>query len=392
MIIIEKTKVQNVKWRDDPGNYDLNLHKLGENFAEFIIVNPELDNWVLECFDHSISSDKCLMWVRGDKWLAKKFKNNWSPEKGWEIIEVNFNSVRTNQVIIERNKDLPDLFTKPNYEISMDDIDSEHIWFLDKKYYSLDEVWVYKMRACERPYKTKHMGTVQPNILEDLDVIFISYDEENAEENWKKVVSKVPYAQRVHGVEGIFEAHKEAAKLAQTDMFWVVDGDAEILPNWKFNFQPNIFNRDCIHVWKSRNPINDLEYGYGGLKLFPKNLLDNAISWKVDMTTSIGSKLKVIDEVSNLSSFNTSPFATWRSAFRECAKLSANIENNKDNESIARLEVWTSQGIDRPFGKYALIGAASGAEYGKEHALSFEKMKLINSRQWLLERFNNEKI
>ncbi len=27
---------------------------------------------------------------------------------------------------------------------------------------------------------------------------------------------------------------------------------------------------DCLHVWRAKNPINDLIYGVGGVKLFPK--------------------------------------------------------------------------------------------------------------------------
>ena len=39
-----------------------------------------------------------------------------------------------------------------------------------------------------------------------------------------------PTAKRVHGIKGIHQAHIEAAKVAKTNMFWVVDADARILP------------------------------------------------------------------------------------------------------------------------------------------------------------------
>jgi hypothetical protein len=391
MKIIDKSLVQQVKWDDGPNSYDTRLHSLGKSFNEFIIINPNFDEWVLENFDHSISSNKCIMWVRKNVWLAKKFKGSWTPADGWEIIEVSVN--KFNKLIIERNQDLPDIFTVPDFTIPLDCLDHEFTWYLDRTYFSADDVWVYKIRACDRPLKNEKMGAIKPNIVDELDVVFISYDEENADANWKKVLNIVPYAQRVHGVKGIFEAHKEAARLAQTDMFWVVDGDAEILPNWNFNFQPNIFNRDCVHVWKSSNPINGLVYGYGGVKLFPKKLVDSATSWKVDMTTSLGNKLKVIDTVSNITAFNTSPFATWRSAFRECAKLSAGIISNQDDaETAERLDIWKTVGSDKKFGNYAIAGALAGAEYGKKNFGSPDKLKLINDRDWLLDAFKNEKI
>jgi hypothetical protein len=392
MNLIDKELVKKVKWSDGPDSYDVRLHSLGNSHDDFIVINPEFDNWVLDYIDSSYSSSKCIMWVRSEKWLAKKFKKTWTPDCGWEIIEVNIDAVKTDSLIIERNLDLPDIFSVPSFQIPMDRLDSEFVWYLDKKYFSTDDVWVFKMKACQHPFRTEKMGFISPNIFEELDVIFISYDEENADQNWKRVLAMAPYAQRVHGITGIFEAHKAAAELAQTDMFWVVDGDAELLPSWNFNFQPNIFNRDCIHVWKSKNPINDLEYGYGGVKLFPKKLVEDATFWKVDMTTSIGSKLKVIDTVSNITAFNTDPFSTWRSSFRECAKLSASLKVNHTDETFDRLSCWLTKGIDRKFGEYALRGAKAGSLYGEAHAYSIENMKLINDRSWLLERFKDEKI
>jgi len=61
--------------------------------------------------------------------------------------------------------------------------------------------------------------------IKDIDIIFISYDEPNAEENWARLVKIVPWAKRVHGVKGSDNAHKEAAKQSETDWFVGVDGD-----------------------------------------------------------------------------------------------------------------------------------------------------------------------
>jgi hypothetical protein len=71
------------------------------------------------------------------------------------------------------------------------------------------------------------------------DIIFISYTEPNAEENFSKLRSRFPYAQRVHGVQGIHQAHIAAAKKAFTKMFWVVDGDAEIVDTFNFDYSVN---------------------------------------------------------------------------------------------------------------------------------------------------------
>jgi hypothetical protein len=171
-------------------------------------------------------------------------------------------------------------------------------------------------------------------------------------------------------------------------MFWVVDGDAEILDDWHFDYCPSIFNRDCVHVWSSRNPINELVYGYGGIKLFPRQLLLDATTWHIDMTTGLG-KIKVMSRISNNTAFNTDEFSTWRSAFRECAKLTAGtIKNQIEDESQYRLDAWTSVGIDKPFGKYAIEGAKAGVEFAKQYKNDHQMLKKINDRDWLKEKFN----
>jgi len=42
----------------------------------------------------------------------------------------------------------------------------------------------------------------------DQDIVFLSYDEPNAEKNYADLLKKVPWAKRVHGVKGSDAAHK----------------------------------------------------------------------------------------------------------------------------------------------------------------------------------------
>ena len=72
-----------------------------------------------------------------------------------------------------------------------------------------------------------------------LDVIFLSFFEENAEENWWLLKEKVPHAQRVENISPIGAAHRECANIARTNYFYVVDGDAKILDSFEFDFIPN---------------------------------------------------------------------------------------------------------------------------------------------------------
>ena len=160
------------------------------------------------------------------------------------------------------------------------DLAYECAWELDPQH-SESRIWVIKFSPKYRkPKLWKWYGIIELT-APTLDVIFISYNESNAEANWQRVLEKAPHALRVDGVRGIFNAHKAAAKLASTDMFYVVDGDAYLTDDWKFDFNPTIFDRDCAYVWHSRNPVNDLMYGYGGVKLFPRSILRKKRKWTI---------------------------------------------------------------------------------------------------------------
>jgi hypothetical protein len=219
------------------------------------------------------------------------------------------------------------------------------------------------------------------------DIVFISYNETQAEENWSNLKDRFPYAKRVHGVKGIHQAHIEAAKIAATDMLWIVDADAIVLDSFDFSYIPDITNQDTVHVYTSINPINGLEYGNGGVKLFPRLATVNMDTSSSDMTTSISKGLKVIEEVSNIAAFNVDEFSTWRSAFRECAKLaSKTIKGQIDNETEERLRIWTTVGKDRPYGEYCIKGASAGTNFGLSNS---SNLHWINDFDWLKEQFND---
>jgi len=229
---------------------------------------------------------------------------------------------------------------------------------------------------------------VVASTLKYYDIIFISYDEPNADESYKTLLQRFPRAKRVHGVKGIHQAHIEAAKLSTTPMFYVVDGDADIVADFNFDLLLPKHDRDIVHIWHSRNPINNLEYGYGGIKLLPKYLTLGVDTGTVDMTTSISKKIRIVPTVSNYTSFNTDPFNTWKSAFRECVKLSSKvIDKDYQEETDDRLHVWCTVGKAEKFGEYAIAGANAGKEYGYTNIADSKALSKINDFDWLLTQF-----
>ena len=221
------------------------------------------------------------------------------------------------------------------------------------------------------------------------DVFFISFDENSFERNLRLVKEKRSNVVHISNIKGIFNAHLEAAKQSTTDFFWVVDADATLLDSFEFDYIVPEWEFDVVHIWKSINPINFLEYGHGGVKLIPKHLILNAdASVAVDITTSIGANIKIMNDVSNINNFATSPFQAWRTAFRECVKLASGIiPRQNQEETTERLHVWTTKGGSRPLGEYVKGGASAGEWYGETYKGNKEKLAKINNYEWLAQEF-----
>ena len=212
----------------------------------------------------------------------------------------------------------------------------------------------------------------------DKDFIFMSYDEEYADEGYEKLLKLVPTAKRVHGVKGIANAWKAAADLAETSHFITIDADTELNEDFSFNAPGFVEDDERIHVWRSLNPVNGLIYGHGSIHMFPTQLVRDFTNTNVtDFTLNVGTKgFNIQEECATVTKFNRSEHLTWRSAFREASKLASgtNMYVGTDSEwaanepiTAARLFVWCSIGIDAEYGYYSILGAREGAYYGFKH-------------------------
>ena len=244
-------------------------------------------------------------------------------------------------------------------------------------------------RVYQNPPRIRHPFILNAKIKEkNYDMFMITYNEPNANENYARLKDKYPNLKRIHGVKGIPNAHKAAAEICETDMMWIIDGDAEVLDSFRFDYEVPLSEKDAVHVWRSINPINDLEYGYGGVKLLPTELTRRLDVSRVDMTTSISSKFKKMERISNITAFNTDPFNTWKSAFRECAKLASSVIKNAHADTEHRLNVWCEVGELERYGKFAIEGARAGRDYGKKYSGDTKALDKINDFEWLKEKFN----
>lgn len=219
-----------------------------------------------------------------------------------------------------------------------------------------------------------------------LDIIFISFDEPNADYNFSNLQKRFPYIKRVCGISGIHNAHLAASKLSDTQLFYVVDGDTEVFDSFDFSFKPNIHDQEYVHIWKSRNPVNGLEYGYGGVKLFAKKFFKSINMSSIDFSTSLTTNVKYVDEVVSFTRFNSDEFRAWRGAFRECAKLSSKaILGQIDVETEYRLNAWLNIADKNEFfSSYVLEGAKQGNIFGLTNV---NQLHLLNDFNWLKQKF-----
>ena len=382
----------------------LNSSTEGDSYISGIILCSKNKRFTKKEFDHRYLIDKTehpIVVTKNKTYAIFKFSNYKDYLHALESSSTEMFWMIPNDVDLNLDFDFLNFTFNFNNQY---DRSINHV-FLNDKYYDGVILTSKKIKISEREIYHRFLidkkeYPVQASTPKLFDIIFISYNEKNADENYKNLKSRFPRVKRVHGVKGIQNAHIEAANLAETDMFWVVDADAIIEDTFTFEIDyipyydriSRINLNKTVHVWSSRNPINDLVYGYGGVKLLPRRLTANMDIQNPDMTTSISDSFKIMSEISNVTGFNVDEFSTWRSAFRECAKLSSRvIDRNFDNENDERLYIWCNVGKDRPFGEYAINGARAGKQFGEEHIQDPAGLNSINDYEWLKNQFDQVK-
>jgi len=226
------------------------------------------------------------------------------------------------------------------------------------------------------------------------DFFFMTYDEPKAEEYWELLKRSIPTAKRIHGIEGIARAWVEAGKQAETDHFFTMDGDSLLKEDFDFHIEHFEGTEDQrVHVYRCQNYVNGLVYGYGSIHLFPTQLVRSFKNLEVvDFTLSVATGGFCIQhEIASVTRFNTSPYISWKSGFREASKLAsktnAAVGGTPDKRTYNRLKAWCSLGRDVEYGKWCILGARMGALWGMEFANRPEKLALISDHDWFQGQF-----
>ena len=233
-----------------------------------------------------------------------------------------------------------------------------------------------KTQLYDYPYIDK---TQRTQLDSDQDVVFISNGESMAESNWNQLHSQCSRAKRSDGVNGREAAYKAAAAVSTTPWFFAVFAKTEVLPDFKFDYQPDRMQQPKHYIFHSRNPLNGLEYGAMNINLYNRQLVLDTVPG-LDFTLSAAHD--VVPICASISRFNTDPWITWRSAFREVLKLQREVDLGADVEIEYRLRIWKTVAVGEN-AEWCLQGSQDAAEFYNSVRGDYEQLRLSFDWAWL---------
>lgn len=220
-----------------------------------------------------------------------------------------------------------------------------------------------------------------------MDIVFLSNGEQCADENYEhllRVTHNLPNrVVRVDGVNGRVNAYHAAALASNTPWMFTVFAKLKVNDKFDWSWQPDRMQIPKHYIFYAENPVNGLVYGHQAMIAYQKLLVLKNTGKGLDFT--LDDEHEVVEQVSGIAQFNTDPFATWRTAFREVIKLKAAT----DRMSKERLEVWLTK-AEGNFSKYCLQGAKDASDYYDQVNGDFEKLKLSYEWAWLQQKFDED--
>jgi hypothetical protein len=220
-----------------------------------------------------------------------------------------------------------------------------------------------------------------------MDVIFISYDEPEAEHNWNILAQQCARAQRVHGVAGMENALEAAADISSAPWYYAVFAKTRLHEQFDFSYMPDFMQQPKHYIFDCINTVNGLQYGHMGVVMYNCQgirELNQAKNFGLDYTLSFAHESVPI--VSCYGNFNQTPYHTWRTAFRECAKLAYFESQSPTVDGEYRLNTWLSRAQGN-HAEWCLKGARDGVEFFKASDRALPTLKQSFRWEWLREYF-----
>lgn len=222
-----------------------------------------------------------------------------------------------------------------------------------------------------------------------LNIIFISNGEPVAEENWEHLLNVTKKlgvknrVKRVKDVNGRVASQHAAANLSETSWYFLVNGKIKVNEAFDWSWQPDRLQKSKHYIFNVTNPVNGLEYGHQAIVANNKKLTLSTTPKGLDFT--LDSLHQVVEMNCGVAHYNTDPWTTWRTAFRESIKL----RNNVDDESKQRLDVWLGPGSGSN-AEWSQRGAQDGVEYWEKVGGSLEELMKTYDWGWIDEYYRSK--
>jgi hypothetical protein len=219
-----------------------------------------------------------------------------------------------------------------------------------------------------------------------LDIIYISYGEKIAETNYNHLMQKANRSvKRVDNVSGRVTAYHTAAKLSETEWFFLVPAKLEVDGQFDWDWQPDYLQEPKHYIFNALNPVNGLEYGHMAVIAYNRQLVLETDGSALDFALS---KLHTsIPLVSGTARYDTDELIVWRTAFREVIKLKQSVDETNSIESTYRLNVWLTESSG-PYANWSIYGAKDAVEFYNEVNGNYDKLMYSFNWDWLAAYFN----
>ena len=241
-----------------------------------------------------------------------------------------------------------------------------------------------KKELYDYPYISKANKLIQSN---PLDIVFLSNGEIGADENYEhllKVTKGLPNrVVRVDGVNGRVQAYHAAAEASNTSWMFTVFAKLHVNSKFDFSWQPDRLQVPKHYIFYASNPVNGLVYGHQAMIAYNKQITLDNMGKGLDFT--LDNEHEVVELNSGVARYNTDPFSTWRTSFREAIKLK--LDDSSDSKY--RLSVWTLIG-EGDFAQYSIDGAKHAVEYYESVNGELDKLRLSYDWPWLQKYFNTK--
>ncbi len=255
-------------------------------------------------------------------------------------------------------------------------------------------------------FKAALKANLSNKTLADFPVVFLSFDEPNADKHWELLQNATPHKNiaRVHGVVGFDAAHKAAAnQFPSSEYVITIDADNQVDKNFFKRPAPDGLNGKISFTWGGRQYTNGLMYGNGGIKLWSTEHLANMRSHEasdserdaVDFCWDF-TRYKDLPGCYSTVYTNGSPYQAFRVGFREGVKLS--MEQGRvlafdewtttmHAANFQRLITWMTVGTDVENGAWSIYGARLAVKL-----LQYDDFDFVNIRDydWFSNFFQEE--